>query len=314
MVEHITSIQGYRFIRTELITKGISGDRKYYLETTDGKRLLARISDSSEYERKRSVYGLLQKVSNIDLPMPMPVDFGYCEDESGIYTLLTWVDGEDAESVLPKLSYKEQYRLGVEAGKILRKLHDNSLTDFRESWQHRYFTVIKPRLDAYRNEGVPFTGSDQILKYLEANSHLLCDRPQTLHHGDFHLGNMVIDKNGQLHVIDWDTADFDNIGDPWYEFHCIGVKRPVFAAGQIDGYFAHNVPEMFWKLLAFYQAGSAITSIVWAKYFAPACMKEIMKLNADILDWYDGMNRIIPTWYDRCPQSAKSCCPTDKPV
>lgn len=154
-MEDIVSIQGYRFIKTKLIKKGISGDRKYYLETADGKRFLARISASSEYERKKAVYELLLKAGKIGLPMSMPVDFGYCEGKSEIYTLLTWVEGEDAERVLPKLSREEQYRLGVEAGRILRKLHDNSMIDCSESWQRRYFTVIEPRLDAYRKEGVP---------------------------------------------------------------------------------------------------------------------------------------------------------------
>lgn len=298
MSEHIASIQGYRFTRTELIAKGLSGDRKYYLETADGKRLLARISDSSEYERKKAAYELMLKASGIGLPMPVPVDFGYCEDRSEIHTLLTWVEGEDAERVLPKLSRQEQYRVGVEAGRILRRLHDNSEAACSESWQSRYFAVMEPRLDAYREEGVPFAGSDQILRYLESNRQFLCNRPQTLHHGDFHLGNMVIDKDRHLSVIDWDTADFDNVGDPWYEFRCIGTQRPEFAAGQIDGYFEKRVPEEFWRLLAFYQAGSAITSIVWAKYFAPECMDEIMQLNGDIVKWYDGMNRMIPTWYD----------------
>ncbi len=261
----MTEIPGYRFVKANLITKGLSDDKKFYLETEEGERFLARISE--------------------------------------IYTLLTWVDGEDAQKVLPRLPHEEQYRLGVEAGRILRKLHDNSVTECNEDWQTRYFSVIEPRLKAYQNEGIPFDGSTQILDFLEANKHLLLNRPQTLHHGDFHLGNMVIGKKGRLSVIDWDTADFENIGDPWYEFNRIGVQVPAFATGQIDGYFENNIPDEFWKLLTFYLAASAITSIVWAKYFAPRCMDEIMKLNKDIVCWYDEMKNFIPIWYDKSLQS-----------
>ena len=56
---------------------------------------------------------------------------------------------------------------------------------------------------------------------------------------------------------------------------------------------------MFWKLFAFYLAGSAITSIVWAKHFAPECMDEIIKLNTDIVRWHDGMKNTIPAWYTK---------------
>lgn len=302
-MKNMVSIPGYRFTKISLITKGLSGDKKFYLETEDGQRFLVRISECSKYERKMAEYKLLQKVSKIGIPMPVPEGFGYCEDKSKIYTLLSWVDGEDAQKVLPILSQEEQYQLGIDAGRILRKLHDNSRIECSEDWQTRYFSVIEPRLEAYRKEGIPFEGSAQILDYLEINKHLLINRPQTLHHGDFHLGNMVIDKNARLSVIDWDTADFENIGDPWYEFNRIGVENPAFATGQIDGYFENNIPNMFWRLLAFYLAGIAITSIVWAKYSAPKCMDEIMKLNTDIVRWYDGMKNIIPSWYTKSIQT-----------
>ena len=38
------------FMKIELIHKGWSGDKKYYIETIDGERLLLRISDISFYE------------------------------------------------------------------------------------------------------------------------------------------------------------------------------------------------------------------------------------------------------------------------
>lgn len=142
IMKNMAGIPGYSFIKMRLITKGLSGDKKFYLETEDGQRFLARISEGLEYERKKTEYELLMKVSKIGIPAPTPAGFGYCEDKSKIYN-----------------------------------------------------------------------------------------------------------------------------------------------------------PDMFWRLLAFYLAGSAVTSIVWAKYFAPECMEEIMKLNTDIVRWYDGMKNTIPAWY-----------------
>ena len=298
-MEEIPNIPGYQFVKIHPIKKGLSVDTKYYVETPDGHQYLARICDVSRYQKKCREFELIQKVSHVGLPMPQPVSFGFCKDTSKIYTLLTWIDGRDAEKALPKLPHNKQYELGVEAGIILRKLHDNSIIECREDWETRYYSVIEPRLDAYRSEGITFEGSSKILDFLAENKYLLSTRPQALQHGDYHTGNMIIGNDGHLSIIDWDTADFQNFGDPWYEFNRIGTGLPAFATGQINGYFGNNIPDKFWRLLAFYLAGSAITSIVWAKHFAPKRLQQILLLNANILEWYDGMTNPVPTWYTK---------------
>lgn len=65
---------------------------------------------------------------------------------------------------------------------------------------------------------------------------LLRDRPQCFQHGDYHIGNMMVDQDG-LAIIDFDRYDF---GDPWEEFNRIvwcAQTAPAFACGMVDGYF-----------------------------------------------------------------------------
>ena len=285
------------FSKIEPITKGMSGDKKYYIETVDGKHLLLRVADSSEYSQKRTEFELMKHMVALGIPMPSTIDFGTCDNRKYVYTLLSWVDGVEVEAVLPNLSKAEQYTLGIEAGGILRKIHTAPSTDIAGNWAERYYSVINPRLEAFRFEGVPFAGDTIILNYLESNRDLPNNRPQCHHHGDYHMGNMIQSDTGGLSIIDWHTVDFNNCGDPWYEFNRIGIEFAAFASGQIDGYFNHEVPEKFWSLLAYYLAASAITSIVWAKYFAPERIQEILKLNTDILRWFDDMKNPVPTWY-----------------
>lgn len=111
------------------------------------------------------------------------------------------------------------------------------------------------------------------------------------------MGNMIQSKDGSLFVIDWHTVDFNNYGDPWYEFNRLGIDFPAFASGQIDGYFNHKPPEGFWRLFAYYLSTSAITSIVWSKHFAPERLHSILNLNRDILHWFDAMRNVVPIWY-----------------
>ena len=216
--------------------------------------------------------------------------------QKSVYTIFSWVDGEEVESILPKLKQKEQYDLGVKSGEILRTLHTLPAPTGAREWYDRYFAVIDKRLDAYKTKGVLFDGNNVILDYIENNRNLLKNRPQSRLHGDYHEGNLIISKDNTLSVIDWHFVDFENYGDPWYEFNRIGTNCPAFATGQIDGYFANKIPDDFWKLLIFYHAVGAITSIVWAKYFAPERLDAILKMNTDILKWINKDNP-MPTWY-----------------
>ncbi|NYB74326.1 phosphotransferase [Sedimentibacter hydroxybenzoicus DSM 7310] len=285
------------FKKIESINKGMSGDKKYYIETVDKKHLLLRISDFSEYDQKKIEYDLIKKLINFDVNMPFPIDFGVCNEGKSVYTLLSWIEGEEVETILSTLTEKEQYKLGIESGKNLRKIHSLPAPQGIDDWSIRYFSVIDERLEAFRSEGIPFDGDKIILDYIETNKPLLENRPQCYHHGDYHMGNMILSKDGELFVIDWHTVDFNNYGDPWYEFNRLGTEFPAFASGQIDGYFNYNPPEEFWKLLAYYLSVSAITSIVWSKYFAPDRMNSILKLNKDILYWFDDMKNTVPIWY-----------------
>lgn len=284
------------FQRAEKITKGMSGDDKYRVEQ-DGKACLLRVADIGEYDTKKREYEHLLHLNAVGLPVPECLAFGKTGDGAAVYMLLSWIEGEEAETVLPQMDAGQQHAYGRQAGQILRQIHAHSPTvDASEDWYERYFEVIEPRLAAYRREGIPFEGSESVLQFIEDNRHLLKTRPLCRHHGDYHMGNLIICSD-KLWVIDWQTVDFENIGDPWYEFNRLGTEHPAFAKGQIDGYFADAVPEEFWRLFALYFATSAITSIVWAKHWAPEELENIMSLNRSVVEMFDQMRSPIPKWY-----------------
>jgi len=285
------------FRKVEYIKKGMSGDDKYYIESFDGKNMLLRLADISMYNQKRLEYEVVKDLYYKGRFVPEPIDFGMCNDKKSVFTLLSWIDGDTVEKILPKISKDEQYRIGYVSGENLRHIHAGKVRTIKGDWYDRYYAVINPRLEAYLNEGIDFAGAHLILDYLESNKYLLKERVQTQHHGDYHMGNMICSNDGSVYVIDWHTVDFDGYGDPWYEFNRLGVDYPAFASGQIAGYFNNEIPEDFWKLLAFYLSASAITSIVWAKYYSPESLEWVLNLNKNILRWFDNMKNPVPTWY-----------------
>ena len=272
----------------------MSGDGKHRIRQGSSEFLL-RIAKGEKYEPIKREFEYLKKLSEAGLPVPACFDLSRSSDGARVFTLLSWIPGEDAEHLLPKLSCAEQYAYGVQAGDILRRIHEASEAS-AQNWYDRYFTVMAPRLEAFRREMALYDGSESVLRYLKENCELLKARPLCHLHEDYHIGNLIL-NSGKLWVIDWHTVDFDDLGDPWYEFHCLNTEYPAFASGQIDGYFRNDVPEEFWRLFAFYLSIGTISSILWLKQYAPGELNRMKGLHHRVLQMFNGMQDPHPTWY-----------------
>ncbi len=281
-------------INKTLIDKGWSGDKKYRVETKDGGVYLMRVSPLERLEYKKREYEAMQEIAKLEIPMCFPVEFGTCSD--GIYSIQSWVDGEDAESALAAMDAGRQYRYGLDAGEILAKIHSIPAPVDTPDWGTRFNAKIDRKIAMYENCDLKYEGGDAFLAYLAENRYLLQNRPQTLQHGDYHVGNMMIDRRGALIVIDFEKQD---IGDPWEEFNRIvwsAQAAPAFASGMVDGYFG-EVPLDFWKLLALYICSNTLSSLPWAIPFGEGEVQVMRKQAAEVLRWYDGMKTVIPSWY-----------------
>lgn len=281
----------------EPIDKGWSDDKKYYIKTLDQKELLLKISDISQYEQKKREFNYLKVLMDKDIFATCPIDFGLCDGGKSVYSLLSWISGEDAESAILKLSKGDQYRLGTKAGEFLKRIHEIQAPKEQESWEKRYHRKIDSKILSYKNCKIQFNGADQMMAYIERNRLLLKDRPQSFQHGDYHIGNMIITPSRDLGIIDFNRMDF---GDPWEEFNRITFSAsisPEFASGCINGYFSNEVPDVFFKLMALYIATNQISSIPWTIPFGEEDVNKMLKQAQNVLLWYDNFEKYIPNWY-----------------
>ena len=277
------------------IDKGWSGDQKFCAVTADGAKYLLRISSIDRLERKRREYARMGEVAALGIPMCLPIEFGTCEE--GVYTLQSWVDGIDAEAPLMAMNGEKQYRYGWDAGQILAKIHTIPAPADVPSWESRFNAKIDRKIAMYENCALKYEDGDAFLKFLAQNRYLLAGRPQSYQHGDYHIGNMMLDRNGVLTVIDFDRDDF---GDPWEEFNRIvwcAQAAPAFASGMVDGYFGAAVPMDFWKLLALYICSNTLGSLPWAIPYGQVQIRIMQDQAAQVLSWYEGMKNVVPAWY-----------------
>ncbi|MEN6315325.1 MAG: phosphotransferase [Clostridiaceae bacterium] len=282
------------FSKVEPVNKGWSEDKKYCVTKADGMKYMLRISPGERYEKRKTLFEMLERVAELGIPMCMPIEFGTCKD--GVYILESWIDGEDAEATISMLPITEQYVLGLKSGEILRKIHSISAPETQEDWAVRFNRKTNNKIQKYRECGIRFAGDDRVVEYIENNRHLLENRPQSFQHGDYHIGNMMLEK-GELRIIDFDRFDF---GDPWEEFNRIvwcAAASPYFATGQLRGYFGGEPPMEFFRLLAFYIASNTLSSIYWAIPFGQNEIDTMMKQSQDVLSWFNNMQNPVPTWY-----------------
>ena len=249
----------------EPVDKGWSSDRKYRILTKDGEKLLLRISDIAYFDEKKKEYEIIGKYAKLGFPMSMPVAFGACNEEKSVYMLLTWVEGSDLEEMLPKLSKEEQYRLGRQAGEILKRIHSVPLApeDIPKQTKKEKKLI---QLAKYENSALRIPGDETALRYVKDNIDQIWRKAPVYTHGDFHPGNLIYMADGSIGVIDFNRWE---VGDPYEEFYKLesfGTEISIpYCIGQIDAYFDDNVPEDFWKANAVYVAQASLFSIKWAE-------------------------------------------------
>ena len=284
-----------QFIKKTPIEKGWSGDKKFRAETTNGEVYLLRIIRKEKKEQAYRTFDNMKKCFALGISMPEPIEI--YEQEDCIYSVESFIEGEDAENYLRKCNAKEAYRYGIESGKMLKKLHSLPAEENTPPWEEYFSRKIDRKLALYENCPLRYEKDTLFLRFIAENRHLIKNRPSSFQHGDYHTGNMMIGKNGQLFIIDFDRCDN---GDPWEEFNrivwCVAAN-PSFAAGMVDGYFGEDIPEEFWRLLALYIANNTLSSLPWAIPFGEEQINIMKKQADDVLFWYNDFKSFIPNWY-----------------
>ena len=283
--------------KKEMITEGFSKDTKYFIKDKDDNKYLLRMSSSDKYLAKLNEFGYMNELMKLGVNMCKPVEFGICAD--GVYSILSWIDGAQAKDFIPTLSKEEQYEYGVLAGTELKKIHMVNAPVDGEPWEERFNKKIDRKLKMYDECPLKYEKGDLFIEYINNNRHLLKNRPNTFQHGDYHIGNMMINKDKELVIIDFDRSDY---GDPWEEFNRLVWSIQVshdFATRIVDGYFNKKVPVEFWKLLALYMCLNSLSSLSWAIPYGEEEVRIMIKQSNEILDWYDNMKEYIPKWYTK---------------
>ena len=285
--------------KIQAIHKGWSGEEKYYIKTKQNKEYLLRIADQSKLAEERSLYAIYDSLKGKNLPIPEALVSGYCNNGQNTYRLLTWIKGQDANEIITNLPKSKQFELGLQAGRIQAEFHKLPAPENDRSWAKYYNWKIDRNLRNYHDCGSQLSNDDCFIDYIHAKRQLLEGRPQCFHHGDFHIGNMLVQDSGQLAVIDINRLDY---GDPYEEFNRMiwnASASTVFADGLIHGYFSKQViPRDFFPMMALYICSNLLGGLSWAIGYGKKEVAIIMEQSHQIRKWYANFETSIPCWFN----------------
>lgn len=277
--------------RVEILDKGWSEDLKFVLQGENSQTLLRVSKKSLEAQQEElDLVGALASVEGMIHPLEVGGLF-----EEWTYIRYTFLPGEDLREALPKLAENLQEELGIQAGRLLRRIHE--VPAKREGSFGTFFSrKLDRKIQAYHDSQVVIPELEQHLPYIADHRHLLEHRPTRLQHGDFHPGNMLLHENS-VGIIDFNRWDK---GDPYEEFNRLPACSQVsltFAQGLLRGYFSENPPEEFFLLLKLYVLSNALGSVRWAQLHSPESLDYVLNVTRETCSWYPLSEDFIPHWY-----------------
>jgi aminoglycoside phosphotransferase (APT) family kinase protein len=222
------------------VAEGRAGERRWALRR-DPKGSVSLVPIRDEY-------ALVGRAADAGVPVPEPLAF---EPDGGRFgspgMLMSFVEGT---SVAPRILRKPEYegareRLTPQLAEALARIHSIDPADLAgalpapegdpallqtEEWERQ--------LDAI---GEPLPAVELGLRWLRANAPEPAETG--LVHGDFRLGNFIVDENGLGAVIDWELA---HLGDPAEDIGWLCIRswrfgnddRPVAGVGGLDDFIA----------------------------------------------------------------------------
>jgi len=73
------------------------------------------------------------------------------------------------DEVIATFSEEQQYDLGVQAGRILKRFHSIPAPDEQENWEQRMLKKFKIHIEKYKASGIKIANDDRALNYIKEN-------------------------------------------------------------------------------------------------------------------------------------------------
>jgi aminoglycoside phosphotransferase (APT) family kinase protein len=195
---------------------------------------------------------LIDRAREAGVPVPEPVALEQAGGRFGSAgMLMSFVDGT---SVAPRILRKPEFeqaraRLTRQLAEALARIHSIDPSELEGVLPEPRGDPALAQIEEWERQldeiGEPLPAVELGLRWLRANAPEPSD--PRLVHGDFRLGNFIVDENGLAAVIDWELA---HLGDPAEDIGWLCIRswrfgnddRPVAGVGQLDEFIEAYEP------------------------------------------------------------------------
>ncbi len=304
--EQVRAITGYTDVSP--ITGGFSFEQKYLLTGGDATPYLVRIIHTphqNDLLKKQEEFRILSRLRQYSKLVPRTIAFGTTDDRSLCFMILTYCPGNDAEGILASLSDEEQFLLGVEAGRELKRLHGMPAPAMLPEWSCTISAKFKRKCCAFIDKGLDLPDMDlpKITAFVEKNLPGIRSTRQTFLHDDYHPGNLIIQNKKLSGIIDFNRYDW---GDPIHDFVKLGYfSRAIsipFSAGQVDGYHGGSPRPEFWQRYSLYCAMTIVADVLWSALYeekggVSGEMNRALQRDCRVIADHEQFTSAVPGWY-----------------
>lgn len=288
--------------KLERIHKGYSSDGKYIVFDSNGDpQYILRTYSVDQDKDKRLEFSRLKMMEKHDVKCSRPIEVGVLPEQNLGYMIVSFIEGNEASEELLLLAEEEQFKVGVQSGLELKKIHQVICPDNIKPWDERMLAKHRRYRMEYAKCGVSINNDVRLLSFIDERIHLMKGRPDIFQHDDYHVGNLIV-KDGNLSgIIDFNRYDW---GDPIHEFVKVGIFSSEisvpFSVGQIREYNNHIEPiEEFWQLYSLYLAMTLISSVVWVLKVKPDELDSMLTKIHKVMNDHDDFELIVPKWYSQ---------------
>ncbi|MBM7702903.1 aminoglycoside phosphotransferase family protein [Metabacillus iocasae] len=124
--------------------------------------MFLRASHIQHLKKRKQEFELLKELEKQHIPAQQPLWFEAVEDIHTCFMVVTYIDGEPASETFTRLTNEKQYDIGVEAGRVLKKIHQLKAPSSVQSWGERQRTKFQRYVREYEKSSFTLQGDQPI--------------------------------------------------------------------------------------------------------------------------------------------------------
>lgn len=278
----------------EVINSGASSVEKYKL-IKDNMYYLLRIYDARFMSSRYIALENMNLLYKNNVRVPKVYDKGLIDNEKG-FALVEWIAGLSLENKL--LTIDDEISYGKASADELKKMHTIK-NDLKQPEYERFLTKFQNRITKLSNLNIKINQIKILENYVKNNISILKElNGSAIIHGDFHPGNIIVDKGNNIVFIDMDVC---KIAHPWHDLssNACNMEYPNFYSSVITNYFNGYIPEEFWKVYNVFGCYYVIDYLLYCIRNKEKTIADGEKKLLEYVEYTNGFQMEIPSWFNK---------------